>query len=132
MPDGTPITDGAQLAAGTEIKFLIYINNKGGAISDISIQDILDPAFTFVDDSLQFDNSQPACASNTCSAAEELAIFTAVSGTTTIVNGPTGTDVSYNTGTRTVHVGDQNESGNSQVDVAANSVYAILFSVTLN
>ncbi len=131
LTDGTPLPDGTQLPAGTEVKFLIYINNKGGALADISIRDVLDPAFSYRLDTLQIDNSQPACSGTTCSAAEESSIFSAVSGTAFLSDSPVGDGASLS-GTDTITVGSRPVIGNGTVNVAANSVFALLFSVTLN
>ncbi len=137
LTDGTPLADGTQLAAGTEVKFLIYINNKGGAINDVSVQDILDPTFSYVQDSLQIDNSLTACTNSVCTQTEENNIFSAAQ------SGPSFTDdappidsdgASYDNtgGIETINIGDQNVPGNGQVDINATSVWALLFSVTLN
>ena len=57
----------------------MYINNPGGAVTDVSVQDVLDPAFVYVAGSMKFDNSVDACADPTCTGAEEAAIFAAAS-----------------------------------------------------
>jgi len=134
LPDGTPLPDGSQLAAGTEIKFLIYINNRGNTINDISIQDILDPAFLYKPNTLQIDNSLTACASSPCTTLEEQSIYNAAALASPYTDDPPPIDAdgaSFN-GTDTINVGDGNVAGNGQVNVSANSVFALLFSVTLN
>ena len=47
---GTELTDGASVPAGTEVDFMIFVNNKNlGAVNNINIADILDPAeFVYV------------------------------------------------------------------------------------
>ena len=134
LPDGTPLPDGSQLAAGTEIKFLIYINNQGSAISNINIADILDAAFIYVPNSIQIDNSLPACTSLTCTTAEEQAIFDAFNNAPIppFLTDPVDTDIASNPLPSQTLVTVGSTGGNSQANVAANSVFALLFSVTLN
>jgi len=43
--DGTVIPSGATIPDGVEFKYLLYINNMGAAIADVTVQDVLDPAF---------------------------------------------------------------------------------------
>ncbi len=131
LPDGTFLTDGAQVPAGTEVKFLIYINNLGNTLSDISIQDVLDPAFSYVPGTLQVDNSLSECTNNACTPTEEDTIFTSVSGAGFKTDATDSDGVRYD-GVDTIDVGDQNAAGNGTVDVNANSVWALLFSVTVN
>lgn len=131
LPDGTPLANGAQVGTGTEIKFMIYINNQGTGLSDISVQDILDPTFNYVPGSLQIDNSVAECALNTCTSTEESNIFSAVDATLLITDSINGDGASFD-GTNTIDTGDQNVPGNGTINVNANSVWALLFSVTIN
>jgi hypothetical protein len=131
LPDGTPLADGALIATGTEVKFLIYINNKGVALNDVSTQDILDPTFSYVDGTLQIDNSATECATNICTATEESNIFTAVNATSFITDSINGDGARFN-GTNTIDAGDDTVPGNGTININANSVWALLFSVTLN
>lgn len=131
LPDGTPLANGAQVGTGVEVKFLIYINNKGAALSDINILDILDPTFVYVPGTLQMDNSLTECANNTCTSAEESAIFSAIDDNTFLTDGAFGDGVSFNGATDTISVG-QDVPGNGIVNANANSVWALLFSVTMN
>ena len=130
LPDGTPLADGAQVGTGTEVKFLLYINNKGSALSDINVQDILDPTFVYVPGTLQMDNTVSECLLNTCTTAEEGAIFSAVNDNAFLTDIANGDGASFN-GTNTINVG-QSTPGNGVVNVNANSVWALLFSVTMN
>lgn len=131
LPNGTPIADGSAIATGTEIKFLIYINNKGGAISDISVQDILDPTFSYVPGTLQTDNSIAECAANICSSSEESTVFSAVNTAAFRTDSIDGDGARFD-GTNAVDAGDQNVPGNGTINVNTNSVWALLFSVTIN
>ena len=132
LPDGTPLASGTQVGVGTEVKFLIYINNKGSALSGISIQDILDPAFSYVPGTLQIDNTVSECANNTCTAAEEAAIFAAIDDNAYLTDSANGDRARYDSGSTTIDAGAGNVPGNGIVNVNANSVWALLFSVTLN
>lgn len=130
LPDGTPIPTGATLRAGQDIQFLIYVNNRGPARSDVSVEDVLDPTFVYQGPSIRLDNTVGECASDSCTGIEEAAIYASVSvaPTTTDV---TDTDAaSYHAGTRTVSVGDEG-AANAQLDLAANQVWALLFNTTV-
>lgn len=132
LTDGTPLADGAQLATGTEVKFLIYINNKGSAITDVSVQDTLDSTFSYVANTLQIDNTLSACTNNTCTTAEENAIFSAIDDNPYLTDSTNGDGARYSGGSTTIDAGAGNVPGNGVVNVNANSVWALLFSVTLN
>jgi len=127
-PNGTAIPSGVDIPSGVEFKYLLYINNTGAGITDVSVRDVLDPAFAYQTPSIQVDNSVLACALATCDPGEEAAIFTAVDGATVLTDA-TGDDVvSY--GALTVDAGDENVA-NAQLDIGGNLVWAILFSVTM-
>ncbi|MBT8137612.1 MAG: right-handed parallel beta-helix repeat-containing protein [Gammaproteobacteria bacterium] len=126
LPDGTPVGDGSSLPVGVGFKWLLYINNNDGATSDASIRDVLDPLFAYQAGSLQVDNSVTACAAAACTPAEESAIFTAVSATALLTDVIDGDVASFN-GTDTIDAGNQNVA-NGQLDIAANSVLALMFS----
>ena len=74
------------------------------------------------------DNSVADCALAVCTAAEELAIFTAVNGAGFLTDAVDG-DVASITG-GTLDAGNQNVA-NLQLDIDANKVRAILFSVKM-
>ena len=108
---------------------MLYVNNRGGAVSDLSMQDALDPAFLYVTGSLLYDNSVAACALAVCTALEEAAIFTAVD------SGTGGTDtidlvdvVSFNA--NIVDAGNQTQA-NAQLDILADRVWAVLITVQM-
>ena len=125
--DGSPITSGATVPQGTYVDFMIYVNNQGSvAINDVSIRDVLDPLFVYQADSIRVDNSVADCGA-TCDATEEAAIYAAASAVL-----PTNSDgVDADTSSfaaLTVDAGDENVA-NGQLNVAANTVLAVVFTV---
>ncbi len=126
--DSTPIASGSIVPSYLEFKYLLYINNNGGARTDVSVRDILDPAFQYQLESMRVDNSVAACALAVCDAAEELAIFTAVNGAAVLTDAVGDDVVSY--AAATIDAGNEN-AGNLQLDINADSVWAILFSVKM-
>jgi len=128
--DGTQIPTGAVIPSGVEFKYLLYINNPNVARTDISVRDVLNPAFAYQPGSIQVDNSVAQCAAATCTVAEELAIFTTVDGTA-FQTDATGDDVaSYTGGSLSIDAGNQNVA-NPQLDINANAVWAVMFSVKM-
>jgi len=130
LPDGTPIPTGSILPGFQEFKFLLYINNKDIAIIDVSVRDVLDPAFQYQLGTIQVDNSVAECALNVCTAAEELAIFTAVDGAVFLSDVVDGDVASYTGASLSVDAGNSTEA-NLQLDINANAVWAILFSTKI-
>lgn len=130
LADGTPLTSGATLPTGATVKFMIYVNNNATvAMTDISIQDVLDPLFAFQAGTIKVDSSVANCAAAACTPAEQAAIFAAVDASGALTDAVNGDAVSF-TGGDTVDAGNQNQA-NAQLDVPANSVLALLFSVTM-
>jgi parallel beta-helix repeat protein len=127
FPDGTPIPNTATVPSGVLFHFLLYINNPNGGRLDISMQDVLDPGFTYEAGTLRLDNSVASCAAAACTPAEEAAIFTSVAGSAPLTDAVDADAGSFNGG-NTVDAGDQN-AANAQVDIAGNSVLALLVSV---
>ncbi|MBE0502150.1 MAG: hypothetical protein IBX47_12005 [Desulfuromonadales bacterium] len=132
LADGTPLNNETTIPQGTLIKFLIYINNKDLAQNNVSVRDILDPLFApgYQSQSIKVDNSQPACVVSPCTAAEEASIFAAIDGTKALTDAIDGDGVRFD-GTNTIDAGEQNALGNGAINVSANSVWALLFSVTI-
>jgi len=130
LPDGTPIPTGSILPGFQEFKYLLYINNKDVAKIDVSVRDVLDPVFQYQLGTIQVDNSVAECALNVCTAAEELAIFTAVDGAAFLSDAVDGDVASYTVGSLSVDAGNSTEA-NLQLDINANAVWAILFSVKM-
>ena len=108
--------------------FLIAGVPTGGARTDVSVRDVLDPAFQYQLESIQVDNSVAECVAAICDTAEELAIFTAVNGASVLTDALGDDVVSY--AAATIDAGNGNV-GNLQLDINANTVWAILFSVKM-
>jgi hypothetical protein len=129
--DGTPITDGSSLPRGTFVKFLLYINNNTPVpVDDLSIEDVLSATFAFQTGTIKIDNTVGDCALAACTGAEEAAIFASVDATAAKTDAIDADAVSYNAGATTIYAGNETE-GNAEIDVAANSVIALLVTVKM-
>jgi hypothetical protein len=124
--DGTPIPNASTVPRGVPFRFLFYVNNPGGAIPDVSLQDPLDAAFAYQAGTILFDASIPACAASACDAAEEAAIYAAVIGGSAGSDAVDGDVVSF-TGAG-VHAGNE-DVANEQLDLPAGKVWALVFTV---
>lgn len=126
--DGSPVTSGSTVPQGTSVDFMIYVSNSSSvAVNDVSVQDILDPLFAYQAGTVRIDNSVANCAAVTCTPVEEAAIYAAAAAaaaSTDAVDADTGSF----TGGTTVDAGDANQA-NGQLDVAANTVLAVVFTV---
>ncbi|MDH3589369.1 MAG: hypothetical protein OEQ74_08190, partial [Gammaproteobacteria bacterium] len=127
LPDGTPIADGAMLPDGLLIYYMLYINNEAGAFTDISVRDVLDPAFAFQSGTVRIDSSQTAC-TGPCTPAEEIAVFNAALPTAALTDTIDGDVFSYAPGPATLDFGNQYVA-NAQLDAPANRVWAAIFQV---
>ena len=126
--DGSPITSGSTVSQGTSVDFMIYINNMGSvAVNDASIQDVLDSLFAYQAGTIRIDNSVANCAIAVCTPAEEAVIYAAAAAATASSDGIDVDTASINGGT-TVDVGNQSVA-NGQLDIAANTVIALVFTV---
>ena len=131
LMDGTPITTGATLPTGTTVKFMVYVSNAASiTVNDVSMQDVLDPLFSYQANTIKVDNSVANCAGASCTAVEEAAIFAAVNAASAGTDAVDVDALSF-TGGNTVDAGNQNQA-NAQLNAAANSTLAILFNVTMN
>jgi hypothetical protein len=128
--NGIPIPDSATVPRGMAFKFLIYINNPESARGDISLQDVLDAAFTYQAGTMKIDNTLGACSAATCDAAEEAAIFAVAAAGAAVTDAADGDAASYNAGA--VDVGNQVVGGNAAVDIVGGSVWALVFDVVMN
>jgi len=126
--DGTPIPTGSTVPDFLEFKYLLYINNPNVARTDVTVRDVLDAAFQYQAGTIQVDNSVVECALTVCTAAEELVIFTAVNAAVPLSDAADGDVASY-TGA-SIDAGDGNVA-NLQLDINADRVWAILFSVKM-
>jgi hypothetical protein len=129
-PDGTPIPTGATLPRGVEFKYLLYINNPDFARADVSVRDVLDAAFQYQAGTIQADNSVAECAVAICTVGEELTIFTAVDGAVFLSDTADGDVASFTGAGPSVDAGDGNVA-NAQLNINADAVWALLFSVKL-
>ena len=132
--DGTPIANGATLPRGTAVKFLIYVDNFGAALADVSLQDVLDPAFLYQASSMKVDGtlqSSVVCPAGIC---DEAAIFSQVDGSgTPVSDGDLDGDVASYTALPlpTIDLGDGVKPSNTQLDVAADRVWAVVFTISM-
>jgi len=132
LADGTALPSGASMPKGTLVKFMIYINNDTtvGA-NDVSVQDALAAAFAYQAGTIKTSNTVNNCAAAICTPAEEAAIYAAVDAGTAKTDGTPDDEASYTAGTTTIDLGNQNVAGNSQLDIAASKVWAVIFSVKM-
>lgn len=126
LPDGSPIGTGFTVPKGSLIKFMFYINNAGGPVSDTSVRDVLDPAFAYIPGSIKYDNSVSNCAAATCTPAEEAVIFAAADAASARTDVVDGDAVSHSG--NTIDAGNQS-MGNAQLNILANRVWAVVFTV---
>ena len=124
-----PLTSGDTVPAGTNVDFMIYVNNKSDLlIADVTIEDVLDALFLYGPaDNIRVNNATAECALTACTAAEELVIYNAARVVAAGTDAVSGADSISFAGT-TVNVGDDNVA-NAQQDAAANSVLAVVFTV---
>ena len=132
LADGTALASGASMPKGTLVKFMIYINNNTtvGA-NDVSVRDALDAAFAYQTGTIKTSNTVANCAAAICLPAEEAAIYAAVNAGTAKTDGTPDDEASYTAGTTTIDLGNQTVVTNSQLDVAASKVWAVLFTVKM-
>ncbi len=129
---GLPIGTGATLPAGTQVDFMIHVNNKSDLIiSDVTIRDTLNILFSYnAPDNIRVDNSVDECSAAICDGPERQAIYDSAIVAAATTDLPDGLDsVSYVA--PVINVGDENEAGNTQQDAAANKVLAVVFTVTM-
>ena len=121
LTDGTALTSGATLPTGTQVQFLVYVDNTTAVgVDNINIEDILDAGFLYQAGTIKVDNSQ-------ATGATEAAIYAAVNATGALTDAVDG-DVASITGA-TISAGLS--AGNAQLDIAASAVYALLFTVEM-
>lgn len=130
--NATELTSGSSIPAGTQVRFLIYVNNNTPiAVNDVSIQDVLNTTtFNFAtgDTSIRV-GTTAACAADNCTNVEEAALMVAVAGTGALTDAVDG-DVASWDGTDTVNVGDQN-AANATLNIPANTAWAVSIYVTM-
>lgn len=129
LADGTPIADGSVLPKGTLVNFMIYINNNTDvAVNDVSVQDVLNAAFTYQAGTMKVVNSVNECAGNECTGNEETAIYNAAEAAAAGTDAIDGDVVSITD--TTIDIGDENVA-NDTLDIAAGKVWALLFTVEM-
>ena len=127
---GTPLADNDTVPAGTSVDFMIYINNESSvAIIDVSIQDVLDAAFTYQAGTIKIDNSVADCGVS-CDTTEEAAIYAAVIATAVLSDAAAAGDAA-SFAALTVDAGNSVVGANDRLDVAANTVLALVFTVVV-
>lgn len=129
LMDGTPLASGQALPKGTRIRYLLYISNPGGAVTDVSLRDVLDPAFQYQAGTLRYAATVDACAGPTCTSAEEAAIYAAALAGTAGTDAVDGDPASVSGAT--LDVGND-AAANAQLDVAAGKLWAVVFTVRMN
>lgn len=131
LPDGTRVPTTSTLPEGSVVNFLIYISNGTSVpINDVSLKDVLDPAFVYQAGSIRADNSVANCAAQTCTPAEEDNIFAVVEVTGSLNDAVDGDVASYTAGSKTIDVGDESVA-NAQLNLAGQKVWAMVFEVTV-
>lgn len=126
---GSAIADGASLPKGTLVKFLIYINNTTSfVVNDVSLRDTLNGTFSYQAGTLKVNNTTLECAAASCNAGEELTIFNDVDAVAASTDGVDGDGVSI--AGAIIDAGNQNV-GNAQLNIAADRVYALSFTVEM-
>jgi len=118
--NGTQLTSGATLPRGTEVSFVIYIDNTTAfGLSDVSVQDVLDPTFAYQANSMQVVDTIPT-------GSSQAVIYSTVNTSGAAVTDVINDDVASAVGV-TINVGNSAVPGNTALDVPASSVWAILF-----
>lgn len=118
--NGTQLTSGATLPRGTEVSFVIYIDNTTAfGLSDVSVQDVLDPTFAYQADSMLVIDTIPT-------GSSQAVIYSTVSTSGAAATDVINDDVASAVGV-TINVGNSAVPGNTALDVPASSVWAILF-----
>jgi hypothetical protein len=128
LPGGTPITTGTAIPRGTDVEFVLYVNNPGALANDVSMSDLLLPGFAYIGGSLRYSATTPNCPPSGCSPAEEAAIYSSIATGTAGTEGVDGDVVSF--GASTVRIGNQ-DVPNAQLNVPAGRVWALRFRVRM-
>ncbi len=136
--DGTPIANGSTLPSGTPVRFLLYVDNPGLAVSDVTLADVLAPTFSFRAESMKVDNSLVSSAVCPGGVCNEAAIFAQVDGSGSAVGdgdsvtAPIDADAaSYDSGGATIDLGNGSNTDNAQLDLAGDRVWALVFTVVI-
>lgn len=121
LTDGTQLASGVTVPAGTVVRFLIWVDNPTAvAVANVSAEDSLAAGFAYVAGTLRTDASQ-------ASGAAAPAIYAAAAASAPLTDAVDG-DLAGISGT-TISIGAT--GGNAQLDLAAGTVRALLFDVTV-
>lgn len=120
LTDGTQLASGVSVPKGTNVRFLVYVDNTTTIpVADVNAADVLDALFAYQAGTIKVDNS-------VATGATAAAIYASVNATGALGDAVDGSDVAGISGT-TVSAGSG--AGNQQLDIAASSVWAMLFEV---
>ena len=129
---GTPIASGSSVAAGTMVKFMIYVDNSTAvALSDVRLEDLLDEAaFTYQAGSLKWN----AAVTNTGSVLATL--FSNTDTGTVLTEVISGADVGSADITQTpsdrITFGAHSAQTNAVLNIPAGKIAAFLFRARIN
>ncbi|NOT35466.1 MAG: T9SS type A sorting domain-containing protein [Candidatus Eisenbacteria bacterium] len=126
LPGGTPLNSGMTLPRGTRFQFMLYVSNNGPAVNDVTLRDLLDPAFEYEPGSLRVTMAPSNCLGANCTAAEEATMYALSAAAPSSSDGIDGDVAAFSAGT--VHAGNQNVA-NARLDVPANRACVLLFTV---
>lgn len=125
LPDGTQLTSGDSVPKGALVQFVIYIDNTTAVpVSDVSIQDVLDPTFVY--------QAGTMVVSTLATGSAAGAIWSQLdTAGTAVTDAQAAGDVASFNGTDTIDFGNQNAGSNDQLDVPASSVWAVRMTVKM-
>jgi uncharacterized repeat protein (TIGR01451 family) len=122
LTSGTELSSGAVVARGTTVRFLIYIDNTTSVpVSNVSLEDVLDPLFAYQAGTIKVANSSPT-------GSNSATIYAAVNAAPALGDIVNGADVAGISGA-TISAGSV--AGNQQLNLAGSSVWAMLFEVVV-
>ena len=132
VADGSELTDGATVPSGTPVDFMIFINNKNtAAVNNINISDDLVTApagFTYTANSLRF-STTAECTLQACDQGERAALYAAAVAPNTYTDATGDDEASVVAGVVTAGL---NGTTNTQLNVAAQTAYALVFTATVD
>jgi len=118
LANGTALANSTILPRGTEVRFVVYVDNTTTfPLSDVSVQDVLDPAFVYQTGSMM-------TATLAAGSLPADIYSTIINGAGTLTDGTADDIASY--ASSTIDVGNQN-AANTTLDVPGSSVWAIMF-----
>jgi hypothetical protein len=121
---GNAIASGVTLAKGTVVQFLLYVDNRGGVVTDLRLSDALAAGFSYVAGSMKWADVTPSCAGTTCTGPEDSALLAAALAGTALTDAADG-DTGAVSGA-TIQLGKAN-AASARLDIVAGKVYAVVF-----